>query len=548
MNKHTKAASTTKGTKGTKLMRNPSGSPSFHFVTRTRQSLFFRQTVAGALLHCSLVLEAPAHDHPVESGGILREERSHHHQHKRVPGVVSLEDTGSTRRGCALWLRRSRAGSFAFSVSFVAFVVFVSSVGAQDPLRFTLEEAQARALQASHRLAELRARQGAADANVDVRAAADRPTVAAQAGYLRTNHVEEFFVPGPSGTPQQLIYPDVPDNWRTRLDLQWPIYTGGRTDALERAARAEASAVTADLGSARADLRLEVARAFWALVTARSSVGVLERAVERAQAFVNDVRQRLNAGLVPPNELASAEAQESRQRVLLIDAQNLREVTAAELARLLGESVLTPIEPAERLEFTPGALASFDALVAQARADRDDRRAIERRIEVADDRRTAAGAGLRPSIAVVGGVDYARPNPRIFPRSDLWNDSWDAGINVTWPLWDGGRTKAEVAEASANAEAVRQRLAEFDTVLSLEVRQRMLELESGRAAVAAADDAVRSAEEARRVVAERFAAGVVTYTEVLDAQVGLLTAELERTRALAAVRLSEARLARATGR
>ncbi len=45
--------------------------------------------IAPGLLHCSLVLEAPAHDHPVESGGILREERSQHHQHKRVPGVVA---------------------------------------------------------------------------------------------------------------------------------------------------------------------------------------------------------------------------------------------------------------------------------------------------------------------------------------------------------------------------------------------------------------------------------------------------------------------------
>jgi outer membrane protein TolC len=58
---------------------------------------------------------------------------------------------------------------------------------------------------------------------------------------------------------------------------------------------------------------------------------------------------------------------------------------------------------------------------------------------------------------------------------------------------------------------------------------------------------VRSAEEARRVVTERFAAGVVTHTEVLDAQLVLLQAELDRTRALAGVRLAEARLARATG-
>jgi outer membrane protein len=426
-------------------------------------------------------------------------------------------------------------------------VSVVSTASAQDPLRLTLADAQARAHAASHRLAELQARETAARATADIRAAADRPNVAFLAGYTRTNHVEEFIVPGPSGTPPRVLYPDIPDNWRTRVDLQWPIYTGGRSDALARAARAEAAAAGADLAAARADLRLEVARAFWALVTARSSVDVLERAVERAQAHVNDVRQRLSAGIVPPNEVASAEAQESRQRMLLIDAGNQRDVAASDLARLIGEPILRPIDPADALEAGTAAHTELQALVAEAQTARSERRALERRIEAADERRAAAAAGTLPVIALASGFDYARPNPRIFPRAGRWDDSWDASINLSWSLWDGGRTKAEMAEAAATATAVRQRLAEFDSVLALEVRQRMLEIESGRASIAAASDAVRSAEEARRVVTERFAAGVVTHTGLLDAQLVLLQAELDRTRALAGVRLAEARLARATG-
>jgi outer membrane protein TolC len=84
--------------------------------------------------------------------------------------------------------------------------------------------------------------------------------------------------------------------------------------------------------------------------------------------------------------------------------------------------------------------------------------------------------------------------------------------------------------------------------VALEVRQRILEIDSGRAAVAAADDAVRAAAEARRVVTERYRVGVVTQTEVLDVDVALLQAELDRTRAIAGVRFAEARLARALGR
>lgn len=427
-------------------------------------------------------------------------------------------------------------------------LLLASPAAAQDtPLRITLEEAQSRAVAASHRLAEARARLTAAASEVEVRRAAARPSVAASAGYTRTNHVEEFFVPGPAGLPR-VLYPDVPNNYRTRVDLQWAIYTGGRTDALERAALAEASAVAADVEAAQADLRLEVARAFWALVTARASVGVLDRAVARAQAHLDDARARFKSGLVPPNEVSLAEAQQSRQRMLLIETQNQRAVASADLARLVGVDLLQPIEPAAELEAAAAPAGAVDRLVTEARASRQERRALERRIEGAGEQRTAAASAARPAVSVGGGFDYARPNPRIFPRADRWEDSWDLGAAVTWSLWDGGRVAAEVAQADALATAARHRLAEFDSLVSLEVQQRILEIDSGRAAVIAATDAVRAATEARRVVAERFQAGVAPQTEILDADVGLLQAELDRTRALATLRLAEARLSRAVGR
>ncbi|OFW34297.1 MAG: hypothetical protein A3G76_06765 [Acidobacteria bacterium RIFCSPLOWO2_12_FULL_65_11] len=63
----------------------------------------------------------------------------------------------------------------------MAAVVWAAPLLAQDlaPLRLTLEEAQARALQASHRVAELRARESAAQGSVAVREAAERPLLSA---------------------------------------------------------------------------------------------------------------------------------------------------------------------------------------------------------------------------------------------------------------------------------------------------------------------------------------------------------------------------------
>ena len=431
---------------------------------------------------------------------------------------------------------------------FLALVFVAPAARAQDAvLPITLDDAIARAVANSQRLAELDARREGAEAAEAGRAAAELPLVAVLGGYTRTNHVQEFGIAQP-GQPPRIIYPDVPDNVHMRLDLQWPVYTGGRADALRRAAHAERSAVSEDIGAARADLRLEVARSFWALVTAGETERVLARSLDSIGARVNDLRSRLEQGLISPHDLLSAEAQQSRQRMLAIEARNTRGIAEADLRRLLGVETAERLEPAAALAPPEVADSPEDTLIAEARAQRPERRALERRAEASQERVNAASAARLPQIAVMGGYDYARPNPRIFPRIGEWRDSWDVSVNVSWTLWDGGRRHAEQAEAAAGVRAATARVAELDRQTAFEVRQRRLEVDSSRAAIAAAADGVRSAAEARRVLGERFNSGVATSSELLDAEIVLLQAELDRTRALAAARMADARLIRALGR
>jgi outer membrane protein len=431
------------------------------------------------------------------------------------------------------------------AIALIASAFVTQTTAAQDaPL--LLEEAVARALKDSPRVSEARARQEGARAAVDARSADTKPQVSALAGYMRTNHVDVFGIPLTDGR-LRVVYPDIPDNYRTRLDVTWAIYTGGRTESLEEAARAEADAAAQDVAAVEAELRFDVTYAYWSAVTAAEAVRVLEQALERSDAHLKDLRARLDAGLIPPNDVLAAEAQRSRQQVLVIEARNASELSLAEVRRL------TNLAPEARVMLStplvePGSAASdLQAQIERAKSSRPERAALVDRIEAAAARKAAAGASSRPFVSVTGGADYGRPNLRVFPRIDQWKTSWDVSVNASWLLWDGGRRAAEVGESSAAERALRARLEEADSLLALEVRQRRLDLESGIAAARAAAEGVRSAAEARRVVDERFAAGVATSTEMLDAQVALLQAEVDRTRALANARIAEARLARAIG-
>jgi outer membrane protein TolC len=207
------------------------------------------------------------------------------------------------------------------------------------------------------------------------------------------------------------------------------------------------------------------------------------------------------------------------------------------------DGVPTPIEP---LAATPAV--SPGGVQESAKPTRAELTALDQRIAAADERIDAARAGRKPTVAVAANADYANPNPRIFPRLNQWRTSWELGVTASWTLWDGGRVDAEAAEASAAARALRARHADVHASIDTEVRQRQLDLDSARAALGAATAAVDSAAEAHRVLGERYNVGVATSTEVLDAEVVLLQAELDRTRALANIRLAEARLARALGR
>jgi outer membrane protein TolC len=435
---------------------------------------------------------------------------------------------------------------------FMAVPLSAQSLSAQLPpartvVMLPVDEAVARGLAASHRIAEAVARGEAATAAVTQQRAAGLPQVAALAGYTRTNHVDAFTILAP---PHGLftIYPDIPDNWRTRLDLQWPIYTAGRLDALEHAARAEAAASASDIEQTRAELRLEIKRSYWALVMAREAITVVQGSLDQTTEHLRDVRNQLDAGLVPPNDVSTAAAQEARQRMLLVQATVDRDVTAAALARLVGIDPDTEIVPTSALDARSPERQPIAALLGEARRSRPERAGLEQRVAEWDDRGRAASAGRKPTVSIAAGVDYARPNPRIFPRVDEFNESWDAGANVTWALFDGNRSKADVAQTTANGRAARERLEEFDSVMVVEIRQRLAELNASDAAIAAADAEVLAATDARRVVGNRFTAGVATSTDVVDAQLRVLQAGLDRAQALANTRIAEARLDRAIGR
>ena len=296
-------------------------------------------------------------------------------------------------------------------------------------------------------MAEARAREAAAESVVLSRAALAKPTVQALSSYLRTNHVDEFGVPdGAGGT--RIIFPDIPSNYRARAEVLVPIYTAGRVDHQVDSARADVRAASADRVVIEQDLRLEITRAYLGLVTAREALRVLVIAVERADAYVAEVRARTDAGLLPPNDLLSAQAQRAREAVRLVQARNAASVASMRLARLIGEDPVRPIEPLTAVTdplATDLTAMSAEALIARATERRAERVGLQERQAALTAAGEAALATQKPQLAGIAAVEPARPNRRFVPPRDQWRTSWDLGVTLTWPLFDGGKARADRA-------------------------------------------------------------------------------------------------------
>ena len=424
-------------------------------------------------------------------------------------------------------------------------------VSAQDALVLTIEAAIERGLAEAPRLAEARSREAAADAAVAARSALARPVVTTSTGILRTNHVDPFGVPLPGGGVN-VVFADIPTNLHARAEVSVPVFTSGRLTELVASAEASRRAVGADGRRVSADLRLEIIAAYYGVLMGRERVRVLERALERSDASLETVRSRVESGVLPPNDVLSAEAQRARQNVQLIQAQNDAAVFETDLARLVGAEPgrsITLATPADQALAEAAALAALPAgdLLIRAQAARPERYAMTERQASLRATAEAAQSASRPQVSLMAAVEPARPNPRFVPRLPEWHTGWDLGVNATWTLFDGGRARAEHAGAVAEADAIQHRIDDFDATVAVELRQRLLDLSTARAALAASGEAVTAAAEARRVLSERFLVGVATNMEVLDADVAWLEAELERTRLQAALRLSEARLLRTVG-
>ena len=417
-----------------------------------------------------------------------------------------------------------------------------------QPIRLTLDDAIARARASSSRLTSLGALTRAASQGVRGAEASKRPDLDIAASYTRNSNVPELILSFPGSAPRT-IFPNLPNNWRTHVGASLPLYTGGRIAGQIAAANETERATQSDRAAAESDLIAETHIAYVNVLFARENARVLSEAVASYESHLKDARNRQEMGLVASHEVLSVTVERERAELGRVQSENAAAIATANLLRLTGLPAGTTLEmdPAP-VETATTTSTSTDDLVKRASVGRPELEALRARIRAMDASVRVAQSSSRPQAGLQAGYDYANPNSRILPLTGDWKDSWSVGVAINWKVLDGGRSDAASAQAQAQAEALRAQLADLESRIRLEVGTRRLELDSALAGRAVARRGIEAARDAVRVAKDRYKEGVLSSSELLDAETRLLRAELEATQNEAQIQVAIANLNRAAGR
>ena len=435
--------------------------------------------------------------------------------------------------------------------------------GVRDTLRLSVEEAVTIALRESDEVGLAAAQVEVADAQYGAARANVLPQLRISGSYL---HVYE----SARGSAVGAVF-NQPNTYTANANLSQTLFQGGRLISAARAADELREAARYDEREQRANVTLLVQSAYLQALFAGRLAELQQRNLALATSRVTQVQQFERAGQAARYDVLRARVERANIEPLAIQAESNRELAMLELKRVLNVPVEQPVALVSRID-----PASATALVASMNdaagvADRAAVRSAELVLAARQLGVRVARADYFPTITAFFQSGYqAFPPPGMgFPTSrgslaeancapsapagqrcqngGFFTDR-QAGLNFSFPVFDGFRVRSNVDFAQAQARLAELQLRQEREAVAIDVARARAEARRAGAVFAASQQNSAEADEAFRLATLRFARGLSTQLEVSDAQLALLTAQSTEARATYDLFLASADLARSLGR
>ncbi len=391
----------------------------------------------------------------------------------------------------------------ATSLCLVAVASNASAVEAE-----TLEQAWEQALSSNFKIEAARQEQKAAEAQVKSARAQRIPNFALAAEHLRLDSSPTITTTF-SGNPLTVTYWDQESTYYG-ASTTLPLYTGGRITADINAARAQESASSANTSHTISNVKLDVARAYITVLKSQSGLKLAQSHVKSLSAHQTDVDNLLKQGLVANNQLLMARVALAGANQALLKAEHQVQLAAVNYNRLLNRPLDAAVQLAP-LDLQPVTL-NLGQLNDDALNRRADLKALRHRVKVLEENAEVAKATSKPQLGLSG--TYLHHDNRIMDD----NDMLATHLTMLWQVFDGGASRQRGDQIQRQAAALSAQQAELRDLVVMQVKQAWLALETAKKSQDMTALNIEQAEENLRVSNNRYQAGLITNTEVLEAE------------------------------
>lgn len=379
-------------------------------------------------------------------------------------------------------------------------------------LDIDLKSAVTTALQNNRDITLAEIQRDTAAARISQAAAAKNPTVSNTWSAARSKN-------GSSKTFSTSFTPDI--------SVNWPIWTGGAAEGALNEARYNKSIQDLEVYRTEAATKLSAVTAYYRLLEDINLADVQAESVNDYANHLKNVQQQFDAGIVAKLDVLTTNVSLANAKQQKIAADNNRDIAEANLNNIMRIPMNTKLNPVNKNFPEPEFDITLDQAIAIAEKYRWELVEADYNVKVAQEALRVAKAGYMPTVSVSGGYNW---NDDEF--AGFKNQGWQVRGGLSWNIWDGGSTQAQIKEAKEGIRQAQENLLRSRESVELEVRQDYLNILAAKEQIRASEASVDEAEEAYKIATVRYASGVGINLDVLDAQLQLNTARTNHITAL----------------
>ncbi len=330
-----------------------------------------------------------------------------------------------------------------------------------------------------------------------------------------------------SQTAYGQLFPVERDTRTVGIGVNQLVYSFGTVEAAIRAAK---------IGLATADdqLRLyqqaalrDVSAAFYDVLLAKELHGIARQNLEQKIRHLEEAQKKYAAGVATDYDVLAGRVDRDNARPAVIRAENQITLTRERLRFLLGLEG-KEVDVQGRLEKPIRDYPQLEEALKTAWDNRPELSNFKHRIGIAEELVTIAKTGILPKINLQAGYGWQELD---FSSSRADGPTWTAGLYLTFPFFDGLRTQGKVAQAKSEKATLMIEEAKLMDAILLQAREAVNGVIEAAEIVQALTGTVEQAEKLLSMAEKGFEFGVKTRLEVDDAQLNLLQAKGNMTRA-----------------